>query len=560
MDIIQDSVKRLLQSAGIQGDVVLTAPPSADMGDVAFACFDLAKEEKKSPVLTAQEVTNKLQSVIPTVDLVEKVEAHGPYVNFFLSSQTVARLVLSGEGDISGSHDIGAHKKCLVEYACPNPMKAFHIGHLRNTITGESIARILENAGYQVVRINYQGDVGMHIAKSIWGLQHLSEELEAVLPKSLNEQVAFLGKAYAHGATAFEESDGAKKEILDINKKVYARDESILELYDMGREWSLQYFHTMYTRLGTHFDELYFESEVWARGLEIVKEFLAQGVFRESEGAVIFPGSEYGLHDRVFISSEGNPTYEAKDLALSERRFQKHHPDFVLHVVGKEQTEYFKVVFKALEKIAPETIGKERHLPGGYLQTKGGKMSSRTGRVILATDLLKDIEDAVNEIAKTQSDVIADAAVKYAILRVGVSQDVMFDIKESISTSGESGPYLLYIIARINSIIEKGRGQVSIPLMPPIPDHINAQEKELLIQLSLFSSATKEAAELYDPSKIARYIFGLAQAFNRFYETSPVLQSDDPITQQFRLSLLMTVHKTMKHGLFLLGITTVEKM
>ena len=558
--MVQDSVRKLFQVCGIEGDVELTSPPSADMGDAAFACFALAKEQKKNPVHLAQELVDVLQKNISSVDLIERVQAHGPYVNFFVSSQALAKAVLSDESQISGRHTIGAGKKCLVEYACPNPMKAFHIGHLRNTITGESISRILENVGYKVIRINYQGDVGMHIAKSIWGLHQLRDELEAILPKSLNEQVAFLGKAYAHGATAFEENEQAKKEILDINKKVYARDESILELYEMGREWSLEYFHTIYTRLGTHFDEFYFESEVWARGLEIVREFLAQGVFRESEGAVIFPGSEYGLHDRVFISSEGNPTYEAKDLALSERRFHKHQPDLVLHVVGKEQAEYFKVVFKALEQIAPETVGKEKHLPGGYLQTKGGKMSSRTGRVILATDLLADIEDAVREIAKERVDVIADAAVKYAILRVGVSQDVMFDVKESISTAGESGPYLLYIIARINSILEKGKGEVSLSEALQIPQHINPQEKELVTQLASFSAVTKEAAEFYDPSKVVRYVFGLAQAFNRFYETSPVLQSTDAATQQFRLSLLSAVRTVMTRGLFLLGIASVEKM
>ena len=317
---MQKIIEVQLRTAGVTGDISFTAPPKPEMGDIAFACFGLAKEWKKSPNDVALEITGKLKEIKKKLDIVERVDAIGPYVNFFLNGSEVAKEVLKTIGKEKGKYGVhkdGAKKKILVEFACPNPMKAFHLGHLRNTITGESVSRILENAGYAVVRVNYQGDVGRHIAMSLWGVQQLHDEFELVLEKTLEEQVNFLGRAYAYGAQAFEKDEGAKREILELNKKVYAKDESIIEIYDIARAWSLEYFETIYTRLGTHFDELYFESEVWERGLEIVRAFLKQSVFVESQGAVIFPGSEHGLHDRVFISSEGNATYEAKDLALS---------------------------------------------------------------------------------------------------------------------------------------------------------------------------------------------------------------------------------------------------
>ena len=243
----------------------------------------------------------------------------------------------------------------------------------------------------------------------------------------------------------------------------------------------------------------------------------------------------------------------------------------IIHVVGKEQTEYFKVVFKALEQTLPESKGKECHLPGGFLQLKEGKMSSRTGNVVLAEALLDDVQEAVRKIMKDHDvpkknqvvKVVADAAVKYAILRNQGSADVLFDMKESVSLSGDSGPYLLYIVARIKSIMRKyqitnPKLQTNIKLQ--IPKKIEPAEKQILLHIARFPEATQEAAQKYDPSRIAHYLFDLAQTFNAFYHDCPVLQAENDAVRDFRLHLISATATVMTKGLFLLGIKTVDEM
>lgn len=561
MNFIREIIKNILKEAGVTGEIELSIPPNPEMGDFAFGCFALAKEQGKSPVEVAKELSRGLD--ISNEDLVERVDSAGPFVNFFISASELAKEVLEKIDNNFGSLNLGKNKKYLVEYACPNPMKAFHLGHLRNLITGESVARILTNAGYNVLRVNYQGDVGMHIARALWGVRAHKSEFDSLVNKSLVEKVKFLGQAYAFGSQAYENNEEAKKEILEINKLVYSKDESLEHDYKNARAWSLEYFDFIYQKLGTHFDEFYFESEVWQRGLKIVNESLDKNIFKKSEGAVIFPGSEYGLHDRVFITSEGNPTYEAKDLALSERRFEKHCPDKVIHVVGKEQSEYFKVLFKALEVIFPQTKGREFHLPGGFLQLKEGKMSSRTGDVVLGEDLLNQANEEVLQIMKGREVVDADkisekvsiAAVKYSILKNNVSSDIAFDIKTSVSVEGDSGPYLLYIVARINSLLEK-----EAPGAALATNSVTGTEKALMLALADFENIVEVAATDLDPSKIAHYLFGLAQTFNSFYRESPILKEEDQALSAFRLELVKKVKIVMVKGLHILGIETVEHM
>lgn len=561
---ITSQLTELLKNAGVTGDIAFSPVPKADMGDFAFACFSLAKEAGKKP----NEVAEELAANIAPNEIVEKVQAFGPYVNFFINPKAATEMLFDElKTNSFGSHTTGNKKTILVEYACPNPMKVFHLGHLRNLITGESVVRIFENAGYDAKRVNYQGDVGMHIAKSLWGIDHTKDEFEKMKNATLREQVAYLGKAYAFGATKFEgdEADeSAKAEILEYNKKVYEHDESILETYKTARAWSLEYFDTIYTRLGTHFDRLYFESEVFESGTKLVKEGLEKGVFAQGDGAIIFEGSKYGLHDRVFINSQGFPTYEAKDMGLGQLHFSEFSPEKVIHVVGKEQTEYFKVVFTALAKLFPQTEGKEYHLVGGYLQLKGDqKMSSRKGKVISGDELIQSVEERVGEIMKDKeynekeeiTHKIAVAALKYAMLKVNASQDMSFDMNESVSTAGDSGPYLLYIVTRIKSLLEKAGeskklSEISIS---------TKEEKALVLELLRFPEATQKAVDEYDPSIIAKYIFGLAQAFNSFYQACPIIEAEEHI-RATRIEIAKAVDFVMRRGLHLLGIETVSKM
>lgn len=558
LEDITQQIAKTLSKGGIAGKIELTTPPNPEMGDLALPCFELAKIYRKSPGEVAKDIANQVTGY--RLQVIEKAQAVGPYVNFFLQGPAVAKMVLKGvkkAGERFGANKIGQGQRVMVEFAHPNTHKAFHIGHLRNLITGESIVRLLENAGYKVIRANYQGDVGLHIAKCLWAI------LETGGLKTVEDKVRFLGKAYAQGATAFDKDEKTKEEIIALNKKIYQRDPGILELYETTRQWSLAYFDAIYKRVGSHFDRLYFESEVFARGKEIVLKFLPKGVFKASQGAIIFAGSKYGLHDRVFVNSEGFPTYEAKDVALAELQFKEYRPDKIIHVVAREQSDYFKVLFRSLEEVLPKSQGKECHLIYGWVSLKEGKMSSRTGQVVLAGWLLDEVEKEIGQIMKDHPVANADevrrkvtlAAAKYAFLKTKVDNDIVFDLRQSISLHGDSGPYLLYIVARIKSILRKSE----INSKSKIPNIVETVEKQLLLHLARFPEITKVAAERLDPSEVAQYLFDLAQCFNAFYDNCPVLQADEPV-RAFRLQLIQAVAQVMERGLYLLGMETVEEM
>ena len=583
---IKQQIQETLTKVGID-NAELSTPPKSEMGDFAFPCFQKAKADGKNPAEVATELSEKLQDLFTKEEmrqasLIKEVKAFGPYVNFFLDEAELASFVLSGISEDYGSHEVGKGKQLMIEFGCPNPMKVFHLGHLKNLITGESVVRMFENAGYDVVRVNYQGDVGMHISKVLWGILHGEEfgvhgswedaakRMKDIESLPLPERVMKVGKAYAEGATAYEDSQEAQDEMRKINEMVYEKDPVIQDVYTMGRQWSLDYFDTIYKKLSSHFDKMYFESQTYERGVELVKQGLKDGIFKESEGAIIFPGSEHDLHDRVFINSKGYPTYEGKDMALGEMHFSDYDPYQVIHVVGKEQTGYFQVVFKALEALFPQTKGREYHLVGGYLQLKGDqKMSSRTGNVISGDALLAEVESRIHAILEEREEGhdlseetiarITASALKYAMLKANVSEDVGFDMEESVSTTGDSGPYLLYIVARINSILEKSQTTKDPKQISNFQFPVSIHEKQLLLELSRYPEVTKKAAESYDPSHIAKYTFDLAQSFNAFYANCPVLDAEEDV-KQFRLQLIRSVKDVMTRGLDLLGIETVESM
>jgi len=561
LEQIKIEIEKLLKSAGIIGPIELTTPPNFELGDLAFACFGLAKEKGKNPAEVAKELVEKISLEKPRI--IADIKFFGPYVNFYFNPQELAKRVLIDKKE----KEERKRGKLMIEFAHPNTHKPVHIGHLRNMITGESLVRLLERQGHKVVRANYQGDVGMHIAKCLWGiLQIPNYKLQIKALKTTGERAKFLGAVYAIGGKAYEGNEQAKREIEELNIGVYNQDKSLKDLYQRTRQWSLNYFDHIYQRVGVKkFDRLYFESETFELGKKIVLEGVKKGIFKESEGAIIFEGSKYGLHDRVFVNSKGLPTYEAKDQALARLQFKEYKPTEILHVVAKEQIEYFKVIFKALEFTLPESKDREKHLVYGWVSLKEGKMSSRTGNVVLAEWLLDEAEKKIGEIMldreiKNKNEVIskiAVAAIKYSMLKTGVNNDIIFDVNEAVSLTGNSGPYLLYIVARINSILKKLKTKDQ--KLKSIGIKIEDEEKVLLLSLSKFDEAIKNAANDRDPSLVAKYLFDLAQVFNNFYQLCPVLQAGEE-TKHLRLQLILKTKETMVCGLELLGIKVVEEM
>lgn len=508
--MIKEKIKKLFDS-----DVEVSKPPKPEFGD--YAVFI-----KKN----AESVFLEIKNQISKVKEIEKIELKGNYINFFLSNDFL-HSELERMSDATGYtlHEAWSGKTVIVEYTDPNPFKQFHIGHMMSNAIGESIARLYEASGAKVLRVTWQGDVGMHIAKAVWA-----------------------DGDYAKGAKAFEEDPEAKKEIEAINKKIYDRsDPEINKKYDAGRKASLEYFEKQYARLGSKFDRYFFESEEGPKGLALVKAH--PEVFVESQGAIVFHGS----HTRVFVNSQGLPTYEAKELGLNQEKFNLYHPDLSIIVTGNEIKEYFHVLMEAMALVMPDVAAKTRHIPHGMMKLPSGKMSSRTGDVITADELIAQVQE------KTGSEAVAIGAIKYAILKQSIGHDVIFDREKSIAIQGDTGPYLQYTYARMQSILRKSeapstKSQTNFKLL------ITDYELNLIKQLIEFPDAVTHATEHHAPNHLALYLYELANKANRFYEEVRVLDDEDEERKATRLTLVDVTARTLAQGLHILAIAAPEKI
>lgn len=538
--------------------ITISHPTDSSKGDYSTnIAMVLAKKLGKNPLELANEIKDKLGKI----DGVEKIDAAAPgFLNFWISKDNLFKNLseIINKGDINSKNPTSLKlrgTRILVEFAHPNTHKEFHIGHLRNITVGESITRILDNLGATTRRANYQGDVGLHVAKALYGIEKLGNILD-MEDKSLKEKAKFLGKAYALGSKSYEEDDKAKEKIININKKIYSKDKDILPLWQKTRQWSLDYFDSIYKRLDSKFDRFYFESEVFELGKNIVLSHIEDGIFEKSDGAIIFDGERYGLHKRVFITSEGNPTYEGKEMGLGELEYKEFPFDEALHVVGPEQAGYFKVAFKALELINPSLKDKEKHLQYGFVQLRDGKMSSRLGNVIAGEWLLdeakKKVSEAFAEMDEETAEIVSVGAVKYSMLKFSRDSDISFSFEDSISLEGNSGPYIQYTFARTQSVLAKKKAESKVENLD-----LEKEESELIRALFKFGEVVEEAGNSFAPNILCQYLFELCQKYNLFYQKHKIIGGEK---EEFRLSLTKAVGQVIKNGLYLLGIKSPKKM
>ncbi len=551
---IKEAVAALLKAKGIADPrVELTPPDDPAHGDLTTnAALAYSKELGVSP----RELAGEIVEAIKEVEGVEGVSIAGPgFVNITLDNDVLGDVVktILKEGEKWGSNDSQKGQTIMVEYTDPNPFKPFHIGHLMPNVIGESLATLADFSGARVIRANYQGDVGMHVAKAVWGMQVL---------KADPYDITAIGQAYAHGATAYKNDSVAKGEIDIINKKIYERsDEEINALYDTGRKTSLEQFEKIYKRLGTKFDNYFFESEMSSIGkglVEIHSEF-----FPLSDGARVFKGEEYGLHTRVFINSQGLPTYEAKELGLQTHKMLL-YPDLSQSIVvtGNEINEYFKVLTKALELIDARAAKVLRHISHGMMRFATGKMSSRTGNVITGETLLNDL-CAVARVRASESraedlEVLADqigvGAIKYQILRQAMGKDTIYDEARALSLDGDSGPYVQYAHARARSIIAAAH---EAGVEPEAAAPVTSEERLVARLLMQFPDVVSRAQESFEPHHVAQYAGELAGLYNSWYAKERVV--GDPAAPR-RAALTLAVATTLHNALYLLGIKAPEKM
>jgi arginyl-tRNA synthetase len=454
------------------------------------------------------------------------------------------------------------HQSVVVEYSDPNPFKVLHAGHLYTSIMGDAIAHLIEGAGANVHRVNFGGDVGLHVGKTMWAI---IKELDGVEPEKLagvdkDSRADWLAARYVEGTAAYEEDEAAKSEITDLNKRVYElhseddHESPFAQLYWTCREWSYDYFNAFYARIGSHFEKYYPESQTAERGLKEVKAQIGE-VFAESDGAVVFAGEAFGLHTRVFINRAGLPTYETKDVGLIFSKYDDYKFDKSVVITGNEQEQYMAVVLKAIEQFAPELALATTHLTHGIVKLAGGvKMSSRKGNFLRAVDVLDYAHKANAELNGAGSDeAVSLGAVKYAFLKQRMGGDIIYDPNESVSIHGNSGPYLQYAHARACSI--KAKSQLTA--IDPTEATFDESERALAVKLSEYVEVTTRAVEDLMPHHICTYLYELAQAFNRFYESSRII--DDP-RETTRLLLVDRYQQTLAHGLGLLGITAPDHL
>lgn len=562
---IRTAITKTLEVLGISPiDFSVEHPGELAYGDYASnVAFIAAKEGGGNPRECAERILAELEK--HKLVRVEKIEIAGPgFINFHLSRNFFSDRVkeVLEKGDDWGKNDLYKDKRVMVEYTDPNPFKELHIGHLVPNALGESLARLFMFAGAETKRVTYQGDVGMHVARVIWRMKKLG-----ITPET-GFSASDLGKWYAEGTKASDESPEVAAEITKLNKIIYERtDAEVNALYDKGKAVSLACFEEGYEILGSEFDHNFFESETAPVGLSAVRAH--PEIFEKSEGAVIFRGEKYGLHTRVFINAEGLPTYEAKDIGLLQKKQEWWPFDHSITITATEQKNYFEVTMKAAELIYPELAAtteitaKTEIILVGMLKLPTGKMSSRTGNIIPALTLIKDVQQKVLERMQeddleNKEDIARDVAVgaiKYTILRSGTGRDIVFDIEQSISLEGASGPYLQYTHARICSILNRAHGEKVTPSCKTAPE----PAYEVGRILSHFREVTERAVLKREPHYVVTYLTELAAAFNSWYVREQIVNKDDPYSS-YKVAVAATVGQTLKNGLWCLGIKAPEKM
>ncbi|MFH1564719.1 MAG: arginine--tRNA ligase [bacterium] len=542
-------------------------PREIKMGDLAFPCFVLAKNLKKNPLEIAKEVASNISKD----DVILKVEAIGPYVNFFFQPkyifQTVCKEILKQKNKY-GCSNFGKDQKILVEYSGPNTNKPLHLGHARNNILGMAVSNVLETAGYKVVKANLINDRGVHINKSMLAYQKWG--FGKTYQSENKKSDYFVGEYYVLYDQMKKECPEIEDEIKVMLKKWEDGDKNILSLWKKMRKWAIDGMNETYKRMGTKFDVVYYESDTYLEGKEIVKQGLKDKIFKkEKTGEITIDLTEQGLDKKILLRSDGTALYITQDIATSKRKFDEHHPDKAIWVVCNEQDYHFNVLFEVLEKLKIVEKKNLFHLSYGEVKLTTGRMKSREGIVVDVDNLMDELHEMAKAEIKKRDDkiedgelerraeIISQSALKYYLIKSNPKKDITFNPQESISFDGNTGPYIQYAYARIQSIINKKKITAKDGVFGLLG---NLEERVLVNLLAEFPQVVRASALEYNPADIANFVYELAQGFNRFYHGHSVLSADSEDLIQARLKLILAVGIVLKNGLGLLGIDVVEKM
>lgn len=546
---------------------LFTATPTKEAGDIAFPLFFLAKEVKTNPAQAAK-LLEENSSELPS--FIKNKKAMGPYLNFFFDFNEVSKFLLPeiNSGSLFKQKLTAETPKTMIEYSQPNTHKEMHVGHMRNLCLGDALVRLHRYSGFDIIASTFPGDVGTHVAKCLWYLKY---HYKGEIPSS--RRGAWLGSMYSTAHNKLEEERGTPQEAENrekltlILKQLEQKSGEFFELWKETRQWSTELMQEVYNWAGVKFDVWYWESEVDSDSVKLVRDYYHKGVFKEDQGAIGVNLEDYKLGFCMLLKTDGNGLYATKDIELARRKFQDFKIEKNIYVVDKRQEHHFKQVFKVLELMGFENAKKCFHLQYDFVELPDGAMSSRKGNIIPLQDLVDRMVSMIKDryLSRYEGDwspeeinstaqIVAKGAIKYGMTRIDPGKKIVFDMEEWLKLDGESGPYIQYVYARINSMLHKLGKPTSDQVIIEAP-----QEKELVSLLMNFNHIVQQATEHYRPSVLTNFLYDLARAFNSFYAECPVGASSEPIRSS-RLALSRATSLSIKQGLNLLGIEAPERM
>jgi arginyl-tRNA synthetase len=584
--IIENHIRSFCVENGIPVSEMKWSPiPFSGEWGISTSFFQTAANEakagkgSKTPVpQRAQQIVEQVLERLENLPGISHAEAVKGYLNLYFDTSTYARRVVDTVIEQKDQFGAGpaSEQQVMVEFSHPNTHKAFHVGHLRGTILGDSLCRILEFSGHRVVRANYPGDMGLHVIKWLWGYLkfHNGEKPSADITQ-------WMGDVYAEASRRLEEDPDLEAEVRAVYARWDKRDPEVVELWQRTREWSLEGFRQMYEALDIRFDVYYFNSQEEKPGKEVVEELVRKGIAtdeRPQGGAVVVKIDEVlgtgreQYRTAVILRSDGTALYATEDLSLVQHKFRD-YPDLTksIYVVDVRQSLHFTQVFKILEIAGYEKAKNCSHVSYELVTLPGNVvMSSREGTVVLMEDLLREATHRAREetrkknpsLSEEQLEDVAKAvglgALKYPILARENTRLVTFDWQSALDFNGQAAPYIQYAHVRCNSILRKAGG-LPIEEVASFPYELAPAEVELIDWLSRFPSEVQRAAIEYKPLIIASIAYDIAKAFASFYDSCPVVQAE-PQIRASRLRLVEATRQTIANALALLGITSPEVM
>ena len=550
-------------------------------GDFTIVTFPLVKILKKSPDVIAVELGDAFTT---QADFVESYTV----VKGFLNLKIKNNFFLDNFNSTKENFDKKENKNrtVMVEYSSPNTNKPLHLGHIRNNLLGYSVAQILKEDGYNVIKTQIINDRGIHICKSMlawekYGNNETPESTNLKGDKLVGNYYVAFDKTYKKEIADLVEKgydeETAKKQapiILEAQKMLLdweKGDETVRNLWSEMNSWVYAGFAETYKRLGVDFDQVQYESNTYLLGKDLIQEGLQKGVlYRKEDGSVWCDLSEEGLDHKLLLRGDGTSVYMTQDLGTAVQRFKENSIQKLIYTVGNEQDYHFDVLFKILKKLGYDWAENLFHLSYGMVELPAGKMKSREGTVVDADDLMQEMyitaKEKAQELGKLENlsaeekeksyETVGLGALKYFMLKVDPKKKMLFNPAESIDFAGNTGPFIQYTYARIQSLLAKAEyKQTTVSAY-----EINDSEKELVMNLSNFKEVVSRAAETLSPALVANYIYEVVKSYNSFYQNNPILNQDDENAKNFRLELSELTGKTIKKGLELLGIGTVNRM